>query len=191
MATTSDAQSTITTYVTDMIALERHSSAPLEKQSNDDETKKYPQAQAFVAKAKSITDAHITALESLLQTLGGSGSAGVKSTVAGALGAVAAGINDLRKEQVSKSLRDDYTALSLHAISYEMLHTTALGVGDSATAALAAKHLDDTSTLIVELGRLIPRVVLEELANLGIPVQTGAASQAEATVNKIWAGSPN
>jgi ferritin-like metal-binding protein YciE len=190
MATTTDAQSTITTYVTDMIALERHSSAPLDKQSNDDEIKKYPQALAFVSKAKSTTDGHIAALESLLESLGGSGSSGVKSTVAGALGAVAAGINDLRKEHVSKGLRDDYTALSLHAISYEMLHTTALGVGDSATAALAAKHLDDTSRLIVELGRLIPRIVLDELANLGIPVQTGAATQAEATVNRIWA-SPN
>jgi hypothetical protein len=191
MATSTDAQSTITTYLSDMVALERHSQVPLTKQRDDESVAKYPTAAAFIAKACGIVDGHITALESQLETLGGHGSSGVKGTVAGALGAVAAGINDIRKEHVSKMLRDDYTALSLHAISYEMLHTTALGVGDQATAQLAAKGLDDCSNLIVECGRLLPGVVLAELADLGIQVSASAAGEAEKTVNRIWSSPTN
>ncbi len=189
MATTTDAQSTITTYLSDMLALERHSAVPLHKQSDDESVKKYPAALAFVTKTRGVIDRHIAALDENLTTLGGSSS--IKSTVAGALGAVAAGINDLRKEHVSKALRDDYTALSLHVISYEMLHTTALGVGDTATATLAARHLDDVSGLIVELGRLMPTIVLAELRDLGISVTPSAASEAEATVNRVWAKPAN
>ena len=45
-------------------------------------------------------------------------------------------IDKIRAEELSKDLRDDYTALNLSAISYVMLITTSLACGDRETAEL-------------------------------------------------------
>ena len=139
---TGDDRHTIATYLSDMLALERHIAAPVEAQLNN---------------------------------VGGSATSGVKSAWSALLGSGAAALNQVRKTKVSKSLRDDYTALGLSAISYTMLHTTALGLGDQATAQLAKRNLDDITPIIVEISQVMPKVVLQELQEDGETVQITAA----------------
>jgi hypothetical protein len=67
-----------------------------------------------------------------------------------------------------------------------MLHTTALGLGDESTAALAKRHLDDTARLTMEITRVIPGVVLQELADDGENVTQAVRERALADARDSW-----
>ena len=140
----------------------------------------------IVERIKSITDNHISALEAQLQAVGGHAGSPVKSAWSALLGGGAAAINQVRKTKVSKSLRDDYTALGLSAISYTMLHATAMGLGDQATASLAKRHLDDITPIIVEISKTMPTIVLAELREDGENVTLSAAQITEQQTGESW-----
>ena len=181
-----DRAESIQTYVIDMLALERHIAAPLERQGDVDDSKNYARAIGLVTQIKSRTDAHVAALEARLENLGGNQPNPVKSAWSGLLGAGAAAVEGVRKTKISKNLRDDYTALSLATVSYSMLNATALGLGDAETANLAQRHLADYARLIMDLGKAIPGIVLRELADEGLKVDVSVAAQAERTVEQSW-----
>jgi len=174
------------TYVSDMLALERHINAPFSKQRVDADVAKYPQVASVVTRLKDISDNHIGALESRLKAIGGHEISPLKSAWASLLGAGAAAIGSVRKTRISKNLRDDYTALSLACVSYTMLHATATGLGDNMTAALAERHLSDITPLIMLIGRAMPAVVLAELQDDGENVNLDAASKTERVVDRSW-----
>jgi hypothetical protein len=181
-----DDRHTIATYLGDMLALERHMKAPLDAQTGDDDHAKYGAAASLPSRIRTMIDAHEQALQARLDAVGGTGGAGVKSAWSQLVGDAAAAVNSSRKTKVSKRLRDDYTALALASISYTMLHATALGLGDEATAALAKRHLDDYAPLVVEIGRSIPAIVLQELADDGENVRVTAAQLAEQNTTDSW-----
>ena len=177
----------IQTYVSDMLALERHIGQPLARQLDMDESAEFTQAADIISSIKSLSDAHVAALEAHLKTVGGGGAASpIKSAVGTVLGAGAAAIGSVRKTKVSKNLRDDQTALSLATISYTMLHTTALGLGDAATAQLAKSHLEDYTPVVIQITKAMPAVVLQELADDGENVQISAAALAEQNTQEAW-----
>ena len=185
---TGDDRHTIATYLSDMLALERHIAAPIESQVNSKDHQEYAEAMAIFQKLKSVTANHITALDAQLSAKGGSAASGIKSAWSALLGSGAAAVNQVRKTKVSKSLRDDYTALGLSAISYTMLHTTALGLGDQATAQLAKRNLDDITPIIVEISQVMPKVVLQELQEDGETVQISAAELSKQQTADSWSG---
>jgi ferritin-like metal-binding protein YciE len=176
----------IQTYVSDMLALERHIALPLQRQLDMEDTKKFPGALAVIASLKGLTDAHVTALEQCLEQLGGHGASPIKSAWTSLLGVGAAAIDSVRKTKVSKNLRDDYTALSLATISYTMLLATTTGLGDTATADLAKRHLADYANVVMTINQVIPEVVLTELQIDGENVDVGAGDVIRATTNQIW-----
>ena len=184
-----DDQHTIATYLSDLLALERHMAAPIEQQTKSEDHQQYPEAARIFEKIKTITDNHIAALEAQLNTVGGHPASGIKSARSQLLGGGAAALNSARKTKVSKSLRDDYTALGLSSISYTMFHATALALGDTASANLAKRHLDDITPVIVEISRVIPFVVLGELQADGQSVQITAAQLTQAASADSWSGS--
>jgi hypothetical protein len=185
--TTGEGQDAIKTYLSDMLALERHIAGPLERQLEIDETSNYARAISLTGRLKSLTDAHVKGLDSHLQGRGGDVNP-VKSAWSGLLGVGASAVGSVRKTKVSKNLRDDYTAISLACVSYSMLNATALGFGDQQTASLALRHLQDYARLIMDLGRAIPEVVLQELVDDGKSVDTSVASKAEQDVEQSWRG---
>jgi len=176
----------IQTYVSDMLALERHIAQPLKRQLEMDDTAKYSGAVSVISTVESLTGSHITALEQCLEQLGGHEASPVKSAWASLLGAGAAAIDSVRKTKVSKNLRDDYTALSLASISYTLLHATSVGLGDTTVADLAKRHLADYARCIMQINQVIPDVVLQELRDDGEAVQTGAAELIRQQTNEIW-----
>ena len=181
-----DEKHTIATYLSDLLALERHTSAPVESQVSSDAHQEYPEASKIFAQIKSVTDAHIAALEAQLTAVGGHPASGIKSAWSQLLGGGAAAINTARKTKVSKSLRDDYTALALESISYTMFHATASGLGDTASAQLAKRHLDDITPIIVAISDAIPAVVLGELSADGESVQITAAELTQQASKDAW-----
>jgi hypothetical protein len=67
-----------------------------------------------------------------------------------------------------------------------MLHATAAGLGDGSTAALAKRHLEDITPIIVDISRTIPGVVLRELRDDGENVVVGAAQETERVLHESW-----
>jgi ferritin-like metal-binding protein YciE len=186
-----DEQHSLQTYVSDLLALIKHIDAPVEGQLNSEESANYGEAIAIIRDIKSVTDTQQTALEAQLQSLGGHPAAGIKSAWSSLLGAGAAAIGSVRKTKVSKYLRDDYTALGLAAISYTMLHATALGLGDASTAALAQRHLEQITPIIVRISKVIPSVVLQELRDDGQQVSVNAAQITAQTTHQAWQQNSN
>jgi ferritin-like metal-binding protein YciE len=85
----------------------------------------------------------------------------------------AAGVIDLiRADGVAKALRDDYTAYNLLAISYTMLHTTAMALEDPATQTFAEQGLRTYAGLVQDINQVIPEAVVAELRdNEDHPIQ--------------------
>jgi ferritin-like metal-binding protein YciE len=183
-----DERHTVATYLSDMLALEQHINAPIESQLNSKDHSENPEAMRIISGIKSVSQSHITALEAQLKAAGGSAAHPVKSAWSQLLGGGAAALNQMRKTKVSKSLRDDYTALSLASISYTMLHATAAGLGDQSTATLAKRHLDDIAPIIVDISKTIPAVVLAELQDDGENVSISAATLTQQASNQAWSG---
>ena len=89
-------------------------------------------------------------------------------------------------EGISKSLRDDYAAFSLAAISYSMLHTTALALGNKRVASVAEQYLTDYAGAIERINEIMPSVVNRELAKDGDQTDPSAVAATNAMVSKAW-----
>src|SRR5215208_3228145 len=175
----SDRHDNLRPYVADMSAVERHILEAVERQLGDDSTKSFPEALQLLRRVEGALNRHVQALESHLKSFDGGSLAGtVKETVTGVLGVFAGLYDKVRKEQVSRMLRDDYTALNLAAISCTMLHTTALANREQATADLALRHLRDLAPLIMEINEVIPQVVVRELTEEGKAYDASLAQRA-------------
>jgi len=183
---TGDEKHTLATYVSDMLALERHIAHPVQHQQHDSETANDATASTLISRIASISQSHIAALETRLKDLGGNANHPLKAAWAGLIGAGASAVGGARKTKVSKYLRDDHTALSLASISYTMLYTTAVGLGDTTTASLAKRHLSDIAPLIIQISDGIPTVVLQELRDDGESVRGEAAETVKRELDDVW-----
>lgn len=182
-----DNREEIRPYVADMAAVERHILEALERQHKDDTFKDYPNALGLVGRLAGVMKTHGEGLEAHLSTLPGGGVANtVKETVAGVLGGLAGIYDKVRKDKVSRALRDDYTALSLAVVSYTMLHSTALGLHQGMTADLALRNLKELTPFLVELSQIIPQIVLKELSFEGYDIDASLAPQAVRATQEAW-----
>ncbi len=182
-----DAKDILRPYVADMAAVEKHILEAVERQRNDDGVKKLPQALQLVSRLETTLKRHVDGLETHLKTFeGGSVAGAVKETVTGVLGVFAGLYDKVRKDTASRMLRDDYTALSLAAVSLTMLHTTALAVHHQATADLALRNLKEITPLIMELAEVVPEVVVRELADDGRAYDAAIAQQAVRNTQEAW-----
>jgi len=182
----SDERHSMQTYVSDMLALERHVRVPFETQAKDDDFLKYGDASGVVQRLLGVSQRHIDDLDRCLETLGGHAASPAKSAVSQIEGFFAGAIDQMRKTKVSKALRDDYTAVALCTAGYTMLETTALGLGDAEVAALAHRHLADYAQCVMDVGRVLPEVVLTELRDIGVAVDSTAAATAQQSAERAW-----
>ena len=104
------------------------------------------------------------------------------------LGKAAGVIDKLRKDSVSKALRDDYTAFNHTAIAYTMLHTTAMAFNDSATAQFAEQGLRTYAGLVQDLNHVIPAAVVHDLVvgEHAPVIDPTAVQQSQDTIANVW-----
>ena len=183
-------QKTIADYVGDMHALESHIEEALDRQLSmfQDLPNVRSAVQGFHDMVKTQRDA-VAALHAELPK--GSVTETVKDFGSTLLGKAAGLIDKIRTEGDSKALRDDYTAFNLAAVSYGMLYTTAMALGDSKVAALAEKHLRGYAGAVQGINRLIPEVVVHELEKDGHEVKTDVAKTAQTIIDKAWKQTAN
>lgn len=182
----SEQMDTLQQYVSDMLAVEREIHEAIRIQEEDENVARFTEAQSVISRAEAVLDNHIAALEEHLEQLGGDAASPVKDAVASVLGVAAGLYGKVRGEKVSKMLRDDYTALSLAAISYHMLHTTGLALQSQSTASLALRHLMDWTPIVTELSHTVHKVVVAELEGDGFGIDSSVAQESERMTQEAW-----
>ncbi len=187
MATTSDKNpETLRTYVNDMVTLQKHILEATEQQAADDRVKSEAQTIELITKVKHTVTQQVDDLEKQVARLGSETTAAAKQTVGHVLGVFAGLYGKVRKDPVSRMLRDGYTALALSSISYTMLHTTALAYHDQAVADLALAHLQQLTPLIMRYNEIVPNVVTAELQDEGPGIDTSVADEAIQNTQEAW-----
>ena len=177
-------QQTVADYVGDMVALESHIEEALDRQLK--ETKDDPEALAAVQRFHDMVKQHRDSLKSLQDEVGSTAGNPIIEAGSTLLGKAAGVINLVRTEGISKGLRDDYAAFILAAISYSMLHTTALSLGNRKVADVAERYLTDYAGAIERINEVMPGVVERELAKDGHKTDPGAVKATNAMVAKAW-----
>jgi len=173
-------------YVNDMLALERSIHDAVRRQLDDEQVKAHADTAALIGRLHTTAHARLQTMELLAESVGGGAGAAVKEAVAAAAGTLAGLYGKVRKHAVSRMLRDDYTALSLAATAYSMLYTTALAVRDPRVASVATQHLKGITPLVMELSRILPTVVVRELAEDDPDVDQSAARIAQEATIEAW-----
>jgi ferritin-like metal-binding protein YciE len=177
-------QQTIADYVSDMAALESHIEEALDRQLI--EVKDDPVAMAAVQDFHDMVKQHRDTLKAMEEETGKTIGTPIKEAGAALIGKAAGIIDLLRTEGISKSLRDDYAAFSLAAISYSMLHTTATALGDNRVASLAERHLRDQANAIMRINDIMPGVVTRELEKDGHRADNSAVGATHEAVLRSW-----
>lgn len=177
-------------YITDMLALEDHLEKALQGQIKalKDE---HPDVVSHLETIHEKTRLHIDTLNALVESRGAnSAKSGIAeavkragSTVAG-LGAAV--IDMLRTEKLPKDLRDDYAAVSLAAIGYVMLLTTARSLDDASVADVAELHLRNYAGSVMTLTQIIPGAVVKFLQQEELPARGEVVPDVVQTVVDAW-----
>jgi ferritin-like metal-binding protein YciE len=180
-----DRDEALNSYITDMLALEEHIETAIKGQIKD--LKDDPEFVREIQTINRTVEHHISDLKGLVDRRDAGGAVDaikkVGSTVAG-LGAAA--IDLLRTEGLPKNLRDDYTAFSLATISYVMLHTSALALGDREVSDLARQHFMDYAQVVTQLNQSVPAAVVRLLQREGLAVSDAVLNQVNRTVEEGW-----
>ena len=174
-------------YVSDMLGVENHCLESIERQTGERRFIRFQEAHDLLSKIEMTLRTHTFALEQYLSSINGGAESLVKKAATSAIGAISGLYGMIRPEDpVSRSLRDDYTALNLAAISYTMLYTTARALNELRLAELASQHLNELTPLVVSLSRVIPRVVAEELSDEGKVADPSVWQKAAANTQRAW-----
>jgi len=175
---------TMLDYLGDMLSLEGHIEEALDRQLGT--TKDHTVANAAVQRFHDMVKANKIKLEKHIEGMADLKGNPVKELGANLLGKAAGVVNMVRTEGISKSLRDDYVAFNLAAISYSMLDTTARALGDKKSTALADEGLRDYASAAQEINQIISEVVVWELEKDGHQVEPGAAGKTRRQIQKAW-----
>jgi hypothetical protein len=161
---------TLTTYLTDMHALVNHGLRAIDRQARMLTGTSHLQALGAVQEFQRTLEGHLKLLDARTEALGGKVTQPFKDAVTTVTGFLAGITNRLRPLSACKAIRDDYTFLSLVAVSYLMLFTTANGLGDRDTAMLAEQGYRDAARLVMHIDRILPSLVAQELREDNLPV---------------------
>ncbi len=188
---TEQAQKVIADWVGDVVALESHIEEAMDRQLQlkSDNTELTTAIQRF---HDAVRDSKHRAVE-YQQQIGSTAGNPVIKVGSNLLGKAAGIIDKVRQDSISKALRDDYTAYNLAAISYSMLHTTAMAVGDARTQQFAGEGLRTYASLVQDVNQVVPLAVAVELQENGdIPsVDNSVIDNCRTFINSAWKSTTN
>jgi uncharacterized membrane protein YgcG len=173
----------VTKYLADMVGVVGHVYQAIDKQVK--ETQDEQDINPLLVRVRDGLEGQTNNLRDRLEALGGKGTSPIKELAASALGVAAGVIDKLRAEEVSKDLRDDYTALGLVNISYTMLITTSLACGDRETADLAFNNLKESAGYEMEIGKVISYAVVRDLSDIA-DLDPSAVEEGQRMYSEAW-----
>ncbi len=159
-----------------------------EHHSREERVKKFPLAFEMLQKIRGVLLLHVNELERHLSGVDGGFETKLRKAATSFVGSVAYAYERFRtNEPVSKVLRDDYTLLNHAVITYGMLHTAMLAFHEHEIADMARRHMSDLTSLVIELGEVIPFVLATELAEeVRIEGEQSVARQAVVQYREAW-----
>jgi hypothetical protein len=175
----------IAKYLHDMHSLIGHGHEAIRRQRELLKSSGPPAAYASVEGFEATIDQHLGALKRRLEAMGESTTSPLQDAAATVAGVAAGLYNAVRSEEASKAIRDDYTFFSHSGIAYLMLHTTTESLGDRPTAEVAARGYRDMARMMMEIDRLMPQLVTDELREAGLPAQD-VAERCRQLVHEAW-----
>jgi ferritin-like metal-binding protein YciE len=181
-------QDAIASYLTDMLALERHLQKALAGQI-DALPKDALDMGWEMSRIYETCRRHADALEKLAKEREQTGhgfASSLKKAASSVLGLGAAAVDMVRTEKLPRNLRDDFTALSLACIGYVMLYTTSMTLGDTDAADLAQRHLKSHTKSIMSLQHIVPLAVVQFLRDGGLPVNENRMPEIDRTIHAAW-----
>lgn len=126
--------------------------------------------------------------ETQVQERGGPGAVGQAEEAATWITALLGTVYGMvRRHPASRILRDDYTALCMLGACEEMLHTTALSLGDERLAGFIAERMTELPRLIMRVHDKIPAAVIADLGE-DHPVDGTAAAATVEAAHQAWRG---
>ena len=173
----------VTKYLADMVGLQGHIYQAIDKQVK--ETQDEPDVNPILRNMRDSLERQTNELRDHLNAMGGKPTSPLKEAGASLLGVAAGVIDKLRAEEVSKDFRDNYTALSLSNISYVMLISTSLACNDRQTAEIASRHLRENAQFTMDIGNLIPAIVVRDLSDL-TDLNPNAIEEARQMYREAW-----
>lgn len=178
----------VRSYTADQSAAIRHILEAIERQVDDDTVQSHPTVHDALLRTKTVLEKQREDLTLHLEReLGSEGLAGAaKNIVTTATGFVTGLYAAVRNDTVSKMVRDDCTALNFACICYSMLYATATAFNLQKTATVATTHLHELTPLVIELNKLLPKVVVDELAEKGHDVEQRAVRAAIDEIGDAW-----
>lgn len=154
-------EKTLRKYSSDLLSLQRLLlNAVKKQQASEKVTQK--EAVELLHQLNLMLTEQAQQLESAVEYLGGNFKEEIKSRLANFTGSISGLADSARKDPVSKMLRDDYTALSMLVIGYQMLFTTALVDDSDRLSEITENHLSGLTQMVTETSKVIPVVVAKE-----------------------------
>ncbi|GAB5521279.1 MAG: hypothetical protein RhofKO_35300 [Rhodothermales bacterium] len=180
---------TIRKHLADMQAVEAHILAAVKRQlSETEELATAPsQVAPLLRRIESTLTTHTETLNLLSERYDGETQANFKKIVTEFFGMLAGIYDKVREHEVSRMLRDDYTALSLAAMGYTAMHSFGLAIGEDDIASMSQRHLEDLTPLLMDLSRTLPYAVVQEVAEENdFPVDTTVGARALENTQRAW-----
>ena len=180
----------VRSYLGDLIAVLDHVSQAVATQAKDEDLRRIAHSGLVIDKISAILIRQHAELEAHVKVLGGANGGGVLKDMLGTVAGALAGLyGKMRGETACRMLRDDHTAITFVTVCATMLHTTALALNDSQTAALTLRHIREYPPLIMDLSELLPHVVVADLAlDKSLAVNPDAAEEAIRNLKDSWRG---
>jgi len=143
---------------------------------------------ALLERMRARLQRNVSELRGLLDALEGSLEGRVEDELAAETGFVTGLYARFRGERPSRLLTAHHVALGISAVSYVILHATALALGEDAVADLASRHLKTNRELVVDINRVLAEVVIQEIDGDGHGVDPDAAPATARAFEEAWCG---
>ena len=177
--------STVTKYLGDLMAVYRHCSEAIERQTTAPCVTEDPGMADVLRRTHAVLTIQLGALEVRMKDL--EGRATLKEALTAVTGFLAGLYDKMRGETLSRILRDDFAALHFAYACQTMMIATAEACGDRATAQLVSGHQQELPELIRKISDLIPAAVVSDLQKDNVRiVNPNAADMAVESTRHAW-----
>ena len=174
-------------HLADMQSVEKHILEAIERQREEENVRNDLETNKLLIEIERTLKGHVQALTTLSKQYDGEGESAFKKAITAAAGVMAGLYDKVRENEVTRMLRDDYTALSLAAMGYTTLHTFGLAIKEQNIADLALSHLKEITPLLVDISKALPVVTAREVAaENDFPVDVSAGQEAVRNTQTAW-----
>lgn len=176
-----------TKYLTDLMAIEKHLLETIGRQRSDENVRMNIHVNELIIRIERCARDHYESLKELSSAYMVEENA-VKKVISTALGTATGLLEGIRDHKLPRMLRDNYVMLSVAAMHYTTVHAFGAAIRDERLASQTLLHLRAITPLLVALSKVLPEVVVSDVAaEHGAVIDMTAADLARTRTQEAWA----